>query len=273
MDPKRKAELLAQLVHMLEDERDVAAGDIAGADDLWLQFRALVNTRPAWPVASEFLKLQDELLQGVIAESGVHGLTDTALSPLDPRLRLWRGDITTLAADAVVNAANSQLLGCWAPLHYCIDNAIHTFAGVQLRIECAHIMAEQGHDEPTGRAKTTPAYNLPCKRVIHTVGPIANGHPTALHREQLASCYTSCLDTASSEGLSSIAFCCVSTGVFGFPRAEAAEIAVCTVRNWLDKHNSEITVVFNVFSESDEQIYRQHLHIRESNPLTCGIRG
>lgn len=259
MSTRRKTELLEQLVRMLEEERDASASQLVQTDDPWLQFRALVNVRPPWPAPDGFLALQDELLQGMIAEAGVHGAGDATTSPLDPRLRLWRGDITTLSADAIVNAANSQMLGCWAPLHYCIDNAIHTFAGVQLRIECARIMEQQGHKEPTGCAKVTPAYNLPAKRVIHTVGPIANGHPTDLHREQLASCYTSCLDAAAAEGLRSIAFCCISTGVFGFPQHEAAAIAVRTVREWLDARDSGITVVFNVFGEQDERIYRELL--------------
>ena len=259
MSELRKAELLEQLVRMLEEERGSSASQLVGTDDPWLRFRALVNVRPPWPASSAFLDLQDQLLQGMIAEAGVHCIAEAAASPLDPRLRLWRGDITTFSADAIVNAANSQMLGCWAPLHYCIDNAIHTFAGVQLRIECARIMEAQGHDEPTGRAKVTSAYNLPAKRVIHTVGPIANGHPTDLHREQLASCYTSCLDAVASEGLQSIAFCCISTGVFGFPQHEAAKIAVRTVQGWLDAHDSEIAVVFNVFGESDEAIYQRIL--------------
>ena len=160
-----------------------------------------------------------------------------------------------------MNAANSQMLGCWAPGHYCIDNAIHTFAGVQLRIECARIMNEQGHEEPTGQAKITPAYNLPSKHVIHTVGPIANGHPTDLHREQLASSYRSCLDLAAKHGLHSIAFCCISTGVFGFPQREAAEIALSTVRDWLDENNSDMTVVFNVFGADDERFYQELLEL------------
>lgn len=261
MDAKRKAELLVRLVRMLEDERGVRANDIVGVDDPRLQFRALVNTRPPWPASDEFLAAQDELLQGVIAEAGVHDIGEADVSPADERLRLWRGDITTLAADAIVNAANSQMLGCWAPLHYCIDNAIHTFAGVQLRIECARLMQAQGHDEPTGQAKVTPAYNLPAKQVIHTVGPIANGNPTDLHRKQLASCYTSCLDAAATAGLRSIAFCCISTGVFGFPQREAAAIAVRTVRSWLDEHSKDMTVVFNVFGEKDERIYRELLEL------------
>ncbi|MBQ9003509.1 MAG: protein-ADP-ribose hydrolase [Eggerthellaceae bacterium] len=256
MDAERKAELLARLVRLLEEERGGSACDVVATDDAWLQFRALVNVRPPWPASEEFLAAQDELLQGLIAEAGVHDIDEAVPSPADPRLRLWRGDITTLAADAIVNAANSQMLGCWAPLHYCIDNAIHTFAGVQLRIECARLMAEQGHDEPTGQAKITSAYNLPAKRVIHTVGPIANGSPTDEHCAQLASCYESCLDAAAAEGLRSIAFCCISTGVFGFPQREAAGIAVRTVRAWLDAHGSDMAVVFNVFGESDERIYR-----------------
>ena len=259
MNETRKEELLGQLVGMLEEERGLKATDIVATDDRWLQFRALVNTRPPWPASGGFLAAQDKLLQGLIAEAGVHGTDDAQRSPADPRLSFWRGDITTLATDAVVNAANAQMLGCWAPLHYCIDNAIHTFAGVQLRIECDRLMRAQGHDEPTGRAKVTPAYNLPARRVIHTVGPIANGRPTDLHREQLASCYESCLDAAAAEDLRSVAFCCISTGVFGFPQQEAAEIALRAVRAWLDGHDAGMTVVFNVFGEKDERIYRNLL--------------
>ena len=256
MDARRKTELLFQLVRMLEEEGGRRARDVVATDDPWLQFRALVNVRPPWPASEELLAAQNELLQGAIAEVGVHGVDEAAPSPVDPRLHVWRGDITTLAADAIVNAANSQMLGCWAPLHYCIDNAIHTFAGVQLRIECARLMAEQGYDEPTGQAKVTPAYNLPAKRVIHTVGPIANGNPTDEHRAQLASCYESCLNAAAAEGLRSLAFCGISTGVFGFPQHEAAGIAVNTVQRWLDTRGSNMTVVFNVFGEKAEQIYR-----------------
>ena len=259
MDALRKEELLDQLVGELEQERGQRAYALVATGDTWLQFRALVNVRPPWPASEEFLAAQDELLQGMIAEAGVHGVDEAAPSPEDARLRLWRGDITTFAADAIVNAANSQMLGCWAPLHSCIDNAIHTFAGVQLRAECARLMEAQGHDEPTGRAKVTGAYNLPARRVIHTVGPIANGMPSARHRAELASCYASCLDAAAAEGLHSIAFCCISTGVFGFPQLEAAQIAVRTVRAWLEEHGSDMVVVFNVFLVSDERVYRQLL--------------
>ncbi|MBQ9069008.1 MAG: protein-ADP-ribose hydrolase [Eggerthellaceae bacterium] len=262
MEPKRKTDVVEQLVRMLEEERGQRALDIVKETDPWLQFRALVNTRPPWPASDEFTALQDELLQGLIAEAGIHGLEDAEHAPVDGRLRLWRGDITTFASDAIVNAANSQRLGCWAPLHYCIDNAIHTFAGVQLRIECNRIMEAQGHEEPTGQAKITDAFNLPSKRVVHTVGPIAAGNPTEVHRRQLASCYESCLDAAAAEGLGSIAFCCISTGVFGFPQDQAAAIAVDTVRSWLDDRQSSMAVVFNVFGAVDERLYRSILGMK-----------
>ena len=257
MDSARKQELLKALVAGLCAERGCDSPQTDGADGLWDAFRALVNTRPPIPAGEAWLSMQDELLQGMIAEAGIRSVDDASPAPIDPRLRLWRGDITTLAADAVVNAANSQMLGCWVPGHHCIDNAIHTFSGVQLRFACARIMEAQGCEEPTGTAKITPAYNLPSRHVIHTVGPIANGRPTGRHCEQLASCYRSCLDLAAANGLASIAFCCISTGVFGFPQREAAEIAVRTVRKWLGAHeDAGVTVVFNVFGEEDEAIYR-----------------
>ena len=257
MDEDRKNRILGELVDMLAVEREMDIQDYS--QDLWSLFRALVNTRPPWPASDRFYELQDELLQGMIAETGIKTLDDASISPIDNRLRLWRGDITTFEADAIVNAANSQMLGCWAPGHFCIDNAIHTFAGVQLRIECARIMEKQGHEEPTGQAKITPAYNLPSRFVVHTVGPIANGVPTDEHRALLGSSYTSCLDMAASHDLRSIVFCCISTGVFGFPQKEAARIAVNTVRTWLDTGETDMTVVFNVFSERDEDIYRDIL--------------
>lgn len=242
-------------------ERGIEAPESHSPEELWPIFRALVNTRQPLPASTSFLKAQDELLRGLIADAGVHSIDEATPSPTDPRLRLWRGDITTLAADAIVNAANSQMLGCWVPGHHCIDNAIHTYAGVQLRAECARIMSEQGTEEPTGQAKVTGAYNLPAQRVIHTVGPIANGCPTARHRSQLAMCYRSCLDAAETERLHSVAFCCISTGIFGFPQKEAAEIAVRTVRAWLDRIGSDMTVIFNVFGSEDERIYRELLSI------------
>lgn len=239
----------------------VASQDLAGygIDALWRTYRGLVNTRPAQAASDAYLAAEDELLGGLIDRAGITTLDRCEPAVLDDRLRLWRGDITTIRADAIVNAANSAMLGCWAPNHLCIDNAIHTFAGVRLRLECARIMEEQGAEEPTGQAKITSAFNLPARFVIHTVGPIAAGHPTARHRLELASSYRSCLDLAQEEGLGSIVFCCISTGVFGFPQEEAARIAVDTVRGWLDATGSDMTVVFNVFLESDERIYRSIL--------------
>ena len=283
MNQQRKHDLCLYLVNRLMKERLDNGGyitqalldivpdrtaietDNASTTQLWLAFRALVNMREPWRADTDLLAAQDELLQGMIEEAGIITVDEATPSPLDPRLRLWKGDITTLAADAIVNAANSGMTGCWAPLHYCIDNAIHTFAGMQLRYECARIMIEQGHEEPTGKAKITPAYNLPAKHVIHTVGPIANGALNDKLREQLASSYRSCLEASVEAGDTSVAFCCISTGVFGFPANDAARIAVDTTRAWLDDRESagkEIPIiVFNVFLDSDEDIYKRLLEI------------
>ena len=267
MDALQRAEDLAYLVTCLQAERGMGSApvrpqdDPAWFDDTWERFRALVNTREPLDAPAEFLAAQDRLLQGLIAEAGVTDAAALPPVPADERLALWRGDITTLAADAVVNAANSGLLGCWIPGHYCIDNAIHTYAGVQLRLDCAQIMRAQGHEEPTGLAKVTPAYNLPARWVIHTVGPIANGAPTDPHRSQLAQCYRSCLDAAAQRNCRSVALSCISTGVFGFPQAEAARIAVSTVQDWLDRHpETAVRPVFNVFGSTDEELYRELLH-------------
>ena len=219
--------------------------------------RALMNVRPPRPVSDEFLCVQDEYLQKRLAERGVTHIKD--LTPVEPDRYLRKGDITTLAADAIVNAANSRLLGCFAPCHGCIDNAIHTYAGVQLRLECARIMAAQKTEEPAGRAKITRAYNLPCRHVLHTVGPIVCGNVTQQNRAELAGCYRSCLELAAADGLDSVAFCCISTGEFRFPNQEAAEIAVETVRAWQREHPDTMQVIFNVFKETDYDIYREIL--------------
>lgn len=217
--------------------------------------RGLMNVRSPHPIGQEFLQLQDEYLQ---EEQRRRGVTDwRTLSPIRDGLYLWRGDITTLRCDAIVNAANSALLGCFYPCHGCIDNAIHTFAGVQLRLYLDEQMKEQGHDEPIGQAKLTPAFNLPCRYVLHTVGPYVGGRLTEAHRAQLASCYRSCLETAEQHGLESVAFCCISTGEFHFPREEAAQIAIQTVQTY-QKH-SAIKVIFNVFQEFDERLYQRLL--------------
>lgn len=244
----------------LQDRRFDPLPPGASLAESWALFRALVNVREPWPADERFLAAQDQVLRELIARKGITSADGLAPVPGDPRLRLWRGDITTLEADAIVNAANSRLLGCWVPGHHCIDNAIHTYAGVQLRLACNNIMRAQGFDEPTGSAKVTEAFNLPSRLVVHTVGPIANGQPTERQRAQLASCYASCLDAAHERGAQSIAFCCISTGVFGFPQGEAARIAVGAVRRWLDEHGPHAPlVVFNVFGQTDEALYRSLL--------------
>lgn len=220
-------------------------------------FRSLMNVRPPEPVSERFLALQDAFLQEETRRKGVTGLRD--LTPVGQGLYLWQGDITTLRCDAIVNAANSRLLGCFVPCHGCIDNAIHTFAGVQLRLDCAGQMRRQGHGEPTGRAKITKAYNLPCRYVLHTVGPVIRGAVTARDRAALASCYRACLDLAAENGLRSVAFCCISTGEFRFPPQQAAGVALAAVRTWRQTHSSSIEVIFNVFKDSDLQIYRRVL--------------
>lgn len=216
--------------------------------------RSLMNVRPPMPLDREFLALQDALLS---AEREERGVVDAMALPGtgDPRLALWQGDITRLKADAIVNAANSALLGCFSPCHGCIDNAIHSAAGLQLRDACNRLMLEQGHEEPVGRAKITPGYNLPCGYVIHTVGPTVADRPTGEDCEALAGCYRACLEAAESRGLESVAFCCISTGVFHFPGRQAAQIAVKTVRAFLDGHDGIRRVVFNVFLDRDWEIY------------------
>ena len=219
--------------------------------------RALMNVRMPAPVSDEFLGVQDAYLQEETRRKGITDLQE--LEPVEPGIYLWQGDITTLRCDAIVNAANSQLLGCFVPCHGCIDNAIHTWAGVQLRLACAELMKQQGCDEETGRAKITPAFNLPCRYVLHTVGPIVGGRLTALEEAQLADCYRACLKLAAQNGVRSIAFCCISTGEFRFPNERAAEIAVETVRDWRQRSSSRMAVIFNVFKEKDLHIYRKRL--------------
>ena len=205
----------------------------------------------------EFLRVQDEYLR---AELDAKGITDIdSLTPVRGGMYIWRGDITTLRCDAIVNAANSGMTGCYIPNHRCIDNCIHSYAGVELREYCAELMRSQGHEEPTGGAKITPAYNLPCRYVLHTVGPIINGRVTRQDEELLASCYRSCLKLAAENGLESVAFCCISTGEFHFPNERAAEIAVKTVEDFMQKETSVRKVIFNVFKDRDEEIYRKLL--------------
>ena len=220
-------------------------------------FRSLVNVRPPKPANSEFIRLQDEYLQFEIYKKGVADIDD--LTPMQNEIYLRQGDITTLRCDAIVNAANSHMLGCFCPCHGCIDNAIHTYAGVQLRLECAELMRSQGHEEPTGQAKITKAYNLPCKKVIHTVGPIVSSKLTMKDEQLLASCYRSCLALAEQNKTESLAFCCISTGEFHFPNRRAAEIAINTVKEYKSATGSKIKVIFNVFKNEDYNIYRELL--------------
>ena len=232
--------------------------DLQGKRDL---FRALRNVREPKPVSEEFLRLQDK---GIVELVDVEDVCRDAPWHVSTgeHLSLWQGDITRLRVDAIVNAANAQMLGCFHPLHRCIDNAIHSAAGVQLREECHRLMLQQGHPEPTGQAKITKAYNLPCKYVIHTVGPIIpDGIPTAFQKEQLASCYRNIMVCAGENGLESVAFCCISTGEFRFPNQLAAEIAVQSVKDYLNAHPdcSIRQVVFNVFKEVDRDIYQRLL--------------
>ena len=222
----------------------------------WRLFRSLVNVREPNPAGRAFLELQDSLLKEMIAEKGITKID--SLIPLQENIYLWQGDITTLQVDGIVNAANSGMTGCYCPCHGCIDNAIHTYAGVQLRLECAAIMEEQGYPEPTGKAKITKAYNLPCHSVLHTVGPIVTGKLSEKDCALLASCYQSCLELADLHRLKSLAFCCVSTGEFHFPNRRAAEIAVKAVKEFLSAH-AEMSVVFNIFRDRDYEIYRKLL--------------
>lgn len=261
------SQLLTHLIMELFRERgQIVSAPTAESDKdpekLWPVFRALVNTREPNPASPEFLAEQDKLLTSMIEADGVVPVSRTVPVPGNPRLRVWQGDIVDMEADGIVNAANSEMLGCWIPGHNCIDNQIHTFAGVQLRIKCAEIMQAQGFKEPVGLAKVTPAYNLPARYVIHTVGPqIAEGaRPTADDRDKLKSCYRSCLDAALAHDMKSIVFCGISTGVFGFPAKEAARIATGEVTRWLEEHpDVDITVVFDTYEDADWDIYVKQL--------------
>lgn len=237
--------------------RAVIPEDAEGQRNL---LRSLMNVRMPMPVSDEFLEIQDAYLTERNAECGI---TDAALlTPVktDDRLFIWQGDITTLKCDAIVNACNSQMLGCFQPMHSCIDNFIHTYAGVELRLKMNEIMQAQGHEEPTGQAKITSGYNLPAKYVLHTVGPIIQWRVGDEDKELLASCYRSCLELAAENGVESIAFCCISTGVFHFPQDQAAQIAVNTVKEFLEKESSIKRVIFNVFKDEDLNIYNRLLN-------------
>ena len=261
-------EMLDTLLQALIAENKAIARVPVPQDDAGKRalLRSLMNIRPPWPIRPELLDLQDRLLLAqregqrvtdpfnlptVLAEFGNSSL------PYAQRLVLWKGDITRLSADAIVNAANSKLLGCFIPHHRCIDNAIHSAAGIQLRLECNAIMEKQGFDEPTGQAKITRGYNLPARFVLHTVGPIIGGAVSDQDRRGLAGCYAACLDLAAQTGgIRSVAFCCISTGEFRFPKALAAQIAVRSVCERLkDAQARPERVIFNVFTQEDYDVY------------------
>lgn len=221
--------------------------------------RSLMNVRPPQPISPDFLKIQDEYLSEECEKRGIVDGSTLPATARDSRLVLWQGDITTLKVDAIVNAANSALLGCFYPLHSCIDNIIHSRSGIQLRLFCNELMRRQGQEEPTGKAKITPAFNLPCRYILHTVGPIINHPLSDQDCKLLASCYRSCLELAAEHGCKSIAFCCISTGEFHFPNEKAAEIAIETTETYLADHKAIERVIFNVFKDRDLSIYKRLL--------------
>lgn len=253
---ERRIWLIDALLNERPDGRDIAVP--TGASEQRDLLRALMNVRSPEALATEVLDIQNVYLQQRLVERG--GATDAGTLPYCNRIAVWRGDITLLKADAIVNAANSQMLGCFVPGHHCIDNAIHTYAGMQLRLICAGLMCKQGHEEPTACVKVTPAFNLPSSHIFHTVGPIAPNHKPGPREELLLRrCYTSCLEEATSRKLDTLAFCCISTGVFGYPQQAAARVAIDAVRHHLDHNDPNLKVIFNVFLASDESIYRDLL--------------
>lgn len=246
--------------YLLKEEHRILGGKIPsdkqGQENL---LRSLMNVRLPKPISEEFLKIQDEYLQERNIERSITDIAGLKPVPSDERLYIWQGDITTLKCDAIVNACNSQMLGCFSPMHACIDNFIHTYAGVELRLKMHEIMTKQGYEEETGKAKITPGYNLPANYILHTVGPIIQWEVTKNDEELLASCYRECLKLAADTGVESIAFCCLSTGVFRFPQQRAAEIAVDTVKKYMDTDDRIKKVIFNVFKDEDLKIYQSLL--------------
>lgn len=254
---EKRIYLIKELLSELPEYKDMEIPK--GEEEQKRLLRSLMNIRPPHRISDEFLKVQDEYLSREVIEKGIVDGSTLPSTPVNERIVLWRGDITTLKTDAIVNAANSALRGCYVPCHSCIDNIIHSVSGIQLRLACDELMTKQGYDEPAGRAKITPAFNLPSKYVLHTVGPVVLGHLTKSHCSQLSECYKSCFELARENELKSVAFCCISTGEFHFPQEEAAKIAVNTVLNFL-KNDTEIErVIFNVFKQKDYDIYKKLL--------------
>ena len=252
---ERRLFLIKELLAERAEYKDIEIPK--NSDEQKLLLRALMNVRLPKKINKEFLTVQNEYLSAEISEKGITDVSE--LEPIQNGLYIWQGDITTLKCDAIVNAANSGMTGCYVPNHRCIDNCIHTYSGIQLRNTCAEIMKKQGQSEPTGTAKITLAFNLPSRYIIHTVGPIINGHATEKDCKLLADCYSSCLELAADNGLESIAFCCISTGEFHFPNDKAAEIAVNTVKSFMNNETSVKKVIFNVFKDMDKEIYTKLL--------------
>ncbi len=219
--------------------------------------RRLMNRRMPHPIPHEILRMQDALFWTESVKRGI--LEEKDIPCGEYGIGLWEGDITRLGVDGIVNAANSSLLGCFLPGHNCIDNVIHSFAGMQLRDDCAKLMAAQDREEECGAAEITRAYDLPSRFVLHTVGPMIGNEPTREDRGALRSCYISCLNLAEEAGLKSLAFCCISTGVFNFPHEAAAEIATGAVLSWKMRTKSQMKVIFNTFLPADTEIYQNIL--------------
>ena len=259
----QKERRLFLIQSLLEEQPQYQKMEIPGDEEEQKRLlRSLMNLRHPFPVQPEFLDVQDAYLKEESLRRGIvdcRELSAAGAEGVKRRLFLWQGDITRLKADAIVNAANEALLGCFIPCHSCIDNIIHTCAGVQLRLACHRLMREQGRPEPTGRAKITPAFNLPSRYVLHTVGPVISGPLREQDCRLLAGCYSSCLELAAKNGLRSVAFCCISTGVFRFPQEKAAEIAVETVKRFLEQDDTVEQVIFNVFTDRDLELYRRQL--------------
>ena len=218
-------------------------------------FRALMNITIPYDLSSDYYNHQDNILKNELLKKSI-----VDIEKFNKGISLYKGDITLLKVDTIVNACNEKLLGCFSPLHNCIDNAIHSFAGLQMRRDLMIIMEEQGHDEENGKCKVTSAYNLPAKYVFHTVGPKAFGNITKDAEDDLRNCYISCLDKALEMKLNSIAFPCISTGVYGYPKELACNVAISTVKNYLNKNNSNIKVIFNVFTSYDYELYKEKIN-------------
>ncbi len=250
---EEKEEVCSHLLKFLLKERGMIAAFSASYEKKRHLVRCYMNERPALPIPREILGVQDRLFWTETCEKGLVEAETLAAGKYG--ICLTRGDITAMRADAVVTAANKSLLGCFLPAHQCVDNAVHSAAGMQLRDDCAKLMAAQGTEEECGEAKLTRAYNLPATYVLHTVGPMVGREVSEEERAQLRSCYVSCLNLAAEAGLKSVAFTCISTGVFNFPRDEAAEIAVGAVVNWKLRTGADLRVVFNTYLPEDEAVY------------------